>query len=166
MSQFKKKISLVATFAIIIIACIGGYFFINSNKGPYAASDLISISYKWGLGDTLVNSYHSLTGDYQYLDNRDSLIKTKLKFKANNFIFLHSKANEANLWKLPEIIANSKSDLKSDRILRYEIIFNYAEKSKKILFMTDYNENIALAKDFSTIQSAIAQTLREKELAN
>jgi hypothetical protein len=159
----KKNISLIFTLVIIVIAGIGGYYLINLKKGPYPASDLLSISYKWGVGDTLVNSYDSATGNYQYLDNRDSLIQTKLKLKANNFIFLHSKANEAELWKLPDIIANPNENHQSSQVLRYEIIFKYTEKSKKIIFMTDYNEDLAVAKSVAQIQSAIAQTLNEME---
>jgi hypothetical protein len=161
--NLKKYISLIFTIVIILAVGIGGYYFLNLKKGPYPASDLLSISYKWGVGDTLVNSYDSATGNYHYLDSRDSLVKTKLKLKANNFIFLHSKANEADLWKLPNLVTNSNANLKSNQVLRYEITFNYTQKSKRIVFMTDYNEDPTILKSVAQIQSAIEQILKERE---
>jgi hypothetical protein len=161
--KLRKSITVIATLIIIAVAGFSAYYFINLNKGPYASSDLASVSYKWGVGDTLINSYNSATGDYQYLDSRDSLIKIKLKLRANNIIFLHSKANEAGLWKLPGVIANPNANLKSDKVLRYEIVFNYEQKAKKIIFMTDYVQDQVIANSVAKIQAAIEQTLKERE---
>jgi len=161
--DLKKSISLIATFAIIVIIAIGGYYFVNLRKGPYSASDFVSIDYKWGLGDTLQNSYNSASGNYQYLDNRDSLIKKKVKLRANNVIFIHSKANELDLWKLPDVIANPNADLKNKKVLRYEIVFTYEQKTKKIVFMTDYDEDLRIAQDAQQLQKIVAQTITEAE---
>ena len=161
--DLKKSISLIATFAIIVIIAIGGYYFVNLRKGPYSSSDFVSIDYKWGLGDTLQNSYNSASGNYQYLDNRDSLIKKKVKLRANNVIFIHSKANELDLWKLPDVIANPNADLKNKKVLRYEIVFTYEQKTKKIVFMTDYDEDLKIAQDAQQLQKIVAQTITEAE---
>jgi len=136
---------------------------INLKQGPYPASSFISLSYKWGVGDTLVNSYNSATGEYQYLNNKDELVKTKVKLNAKHVIFLHSKANELDLWKLPEVIANPNANLKSDKVLRYEMTFNYERKTKKIIYMTDYNENATVAAEAEQLQKVIAQTINEAE---
>ena len=108
---------------------------ISKQKGPFSASELVSIEYKWGLGDTLANSYNSATGNYQYLDNRDSLIRKTLKLRSNNIIFIHSRANELNLWSLPSVIANKDANLNSTQVLRYEITFKYETKAKKIVLL-------------------------------
>ncbi|WP_316767483.1 hypothetical protein [Pedobacter frigiditerrae] len=163
MNFFKKNISLIATIAVILIAGVGGYYLLNLKRGPYAASTFISVTYKWGAGDTLANSYNSATGDYQYLDNQDKLVKKKVKLHSNNVIFIHSKANELDIWSLPEVIANKNENLSSERVLRYEIVFNYEKKTKKIVFMTNYDEDIAVADRADQLQKIIKQTIDEVE---
>lgn len=163
LSQLKKNISFIATVVVIIIISIAGYFVINKQKGPFSASELVSVAYKWGLGDSLVNTYNSATGDYQYLDNRDSLITKKLRLRANNIIFLHSKANELDLWTLPNVIANKNADLKTDQTLRYEIIFNYETKVKKIVFLTNYDEDMGVLDRANQLQKTIKTTIDEVE---
>ncbi len=161
--ELKKRWSLLATLATILIIAIGGYYLIQLKQGPYPASAFVSLTYKWGVGDTLLNSYNSANGDYQYLNNKDSLVHTKVKLNANHLIFLHSKANELDLWKLPAIIANPNANLKSDKILRYEMNFNYEGKSKKIIYLTDYHQNAAIADAADQLQKVILQTLTEAE---
>lgn len=163
MNFLKKNISLIATIAVILIAGVGGYYLMNLKRGPYAASTFISVTYKWGVGNTLANSYNSATGDYQYLDNQDKLIKKRVKLHSNNIIFIHSKANELDIWSLPEVIANKNEDLSSEKVLRYEIVFNYEKKTKKIVFMSDYDENIAIANRVDQLQKIIKQTIDEVE---
>ncbi|TKC10569.1 hypothetical protein FA048_10330 [Pedobacter polaris] len=161
--ELRKNLSLIATVAVIIIAGIGGYYLINLKQSEYPVSTFISVSYKWGVGDTLLNSYNSATSDYQYLNNRDSLIKTKVKLRANNIIFIHSRANELDLWNLPNVIANKNADLKSDKVLRYEMVFTYEHKTKKIIFLTDYDENPSIAIAADELQKVIKQTIDEVE---
>ncbi|MBY0542561.1 MAG: hypothetical protein K2P75_04095 [Sphingobacteriaceae bacterium] len=161
--DIKKNLSLIATVVIIFTIAIGGYYLINLGKGRYAAADFVAVNYKWGVGDTLVNAYDSATGDYQYLDNRDSLIKTNVKLRANNIIFLHSKANELNLWQLPNVIANKNADLKNDKVLRYEITFVYEKEAKNIIYLVDYNENPTIALAADELQKMIKKTIDEAE---
>ena len=161
--DFKKSISLITTCVLVVLISVVGYYFINLGKGPYKASDFVSISYKWGVGDTLANSYDSATGDYQYLDSRDSLLKTNVKLRANNIIFIHSKADELNLWQLPDVIANPNANLKSDQVLRYEFVFTYEKKKKKIIYLTDYNYNPDVASRADGLQKMIKQTIDEAE---
>ncbi len=163
MNFLKKNLSLIATIAVILIAGVGGYYLINLKQGPYPASTFISLSYQWGVGDTLSNSYNSATGDYQYLDNRDRLIKKSVKLHANNIIFIHSKANELDIWSLPDVIANKNEDLTNKKVLRYELVFNYEKKTKKIIYLTDYDEDIAVADRADQLQKMIKQTIDEVE---
>ncbi|WP_449439386.1 hypothetical protein [Pedobacter steynii] len=118
-----------------------------------------------GVGKTLANTYNSATGDYEYLNDKDSLVKTNVKLRKNDMIYLHSKANELGLWNFPEVIANSNADLNSPRILRYEIQFNYKTKSKKVIYMTDYNEIPKLRDVAAQMQKLIAQSINDAEEA-
>lgn len=163
LTQFKKNLTLVAVVSVILIAGVSGYYLIQLKKGRYNAADLISVSYQWGVGDTLANRYNSATGQYQYLDNRDSLIKTKLKLNANNVIFLHSRANEIGLWNMPDVIASPNANLKSDKVLRYEITFVYAQRSKKIIYLTDYQEDAVVLDAAVKLQELLEQTIKDAE---
>lgn len=162
-SSLKKNWSLISIIAVILIAGIGGYYLIKLKQGPYRSSDFVSIEYKWGIGDTLVNSYNSATGLYQYLNNKDSLVTNKFKLRTNNKIFLHSKANELDLWTLPDVIANPGADLKSSKVLRYEMVFHYTNKTKKIVFMSDYNEDPKIAQAATELQKLVENTIAEAE---
>lgn len=161
--DFKKSIPLIATVVLVVVISIVGYSYINLGKGPYPASDFVAVSYKWGVGDTLANSYDSATGDYQYVDSRDSIIHRNVKLRSNNIIFIHSKANELNLWQLPEVIANPSADLKSAKVLRYEMVFTYEKKVKKITYLADYNEDLAVALAAEELQKMLKQTIDEAE---
>ena len=161
--EFKKRLLLISTVVVLAIAAFGGYYLLNLKKGPYPASEFVYLSYKWGVGDTLVNSYNSATGEYQYLNNKDSLIKTNVKLHANNIIFLHSKANELNFWNLPTVIANANADLKSHNVLRFEIVFNYENNNKKITYYTNYTDNMEIATTARALQKVIEQTINEAE---
>ena len=161
--DLKKSISLITTVILVVVILVVGYYFINLNKGPYKSSDFIAVNYKWGVGDTLANSYDSATGNYQYLDSRDSLIRTNVKLRSNNIIFMHSKANELNLWQLPNVIANPNANLKSDQVLRYEFVFTYEKQVKKIVYLTDYNENQTVALAADELQKVVKQTIDEAE---
>lgn len=163
LKQFKQRLLLISTIAVIAIAAIGGYYLLSVKQGPYPASKFISITYKWGVGDTLLNSYNSATGEYQYLNNKDSLVKTNVKLHANNIIFLHSKANELDFWKLPELIANKNANLNNKGILRYEMVFNYEGKSKKISYYTNYTDDMAIATAAQALQKLVEQTINEVE---
>lgn len=162
-SAFQKNWSLISILAVIAIAGIGGYYVIRLKQGSYRSADFVSVQYSWGLGDTLVNSYNSATGHYQYLSNKDSLVTNKFKLRSNNMIYLHSKANELDLWTLPDVIANRGADLKSKRVLRYEMVFNYVNKTKKIVFMSDYDENPQIAQTASALQKLVESTIAEAE---
>ena len=163
MSTFKKNLSLIATIAVILIASVAGYYFINLKHGPYPVSTFVAVDFKWGVGAELPNSYNSVKGEYKYLDNKDSLHIVKVKLRANEIIFLHGKINELDFWQLPDVIANPNSDLKSAKILRYEIVFTYEQKRKKVIYLTDYTEDQGIAVRADELQKIITKTINEAE---
>eukprot|EP01133_Synstelium_polycarpum_P010075 gene10075-11751_t len=163
MTSRGKKIFLILTVVVpFLIYCIVYYAPIIKNA-PFKSSEFVSLQFKWGVGKDLVNSYDSSTGNYQYLNNKDSLIKTNFKLRTNDIIYLHNKANELGLWNFPDVIANRGADLNSSKVLRYEIEFNYQRKKKKVILMSDYNE-IPKLRDVSTqMKNLVAQSINEAE---
>ncbi|MEO8794340.1 MAG: hypothetical protein ABI390_02675 [Daejeonella sp.] len=110
-------------------------------NAPYKFSEFESIKLKYGLGDKLVNQYDSKTGDYQYLNERDSLIKTKVKLSKDELLYLHRKAAEQGFWDFPEVFYNSGERDKKSNSVHYYIEYNYDRKSKHVLFDSDYRDN-------------------------
>lgn len=159
----KRYYKQIAVASVVLITVVSGYYFLQMKKGRYSAADLLSVSYKWGVGDTLANHYDSSTGNYQYLDNRDSLIRTKLRLNSNNIIFLHSRANEIGLWNMPDVIANPNADLKSNKVLRYEFVFTYEQQTKKITYLTDYQEDAVVLDAAVKLQKLLEQTIKDAE---
>ncbi|MFA6277563.1 MAG: hypothetical protein WC622_12480 [Pedobacter sp.] len=158
--QIRKNLSLIATVAVILIIALVGYYLVSLKKAPYSVTDFESFTYKWGVGDSLSNSYSSASGSYQYVNNRDSLIKTHVKLRANDIIFIHNKINELGLWNLPEIIgkkiANSKSPV-------YDLQFIYKEKSKRIIIYSGFDRNPQLLDSAMQITNIVQQAIDEAE---
>lgn len=163
MTSRGKKIFLALSIIVpFLIYCVIYYRPMIKNA-PFKSTEFVSLQYKWGVGKVLDNSYDSATGDYQYLDARDSLIKTNVKLRRNDIIYLHNKANELGLWNFPEVIANRGADLKSPKVLRYEIKFNYKRKSKEVVIMSDYDEIPKLNNVSVQMKTLIAETINAAE---
>ncbi len=158
--KIKQNFSLIATFAVIAITAIVGYYVISLKKAPYAVASFKSFTFKWGIDSNLENSYNSADGSYYYLNNRDSLIKTHVKLRTNDIIFIHNKANELGLWNLPNVIGKPKSNGKSPV---YELQFNYLEKSKKMTVYSDFEENPQQLDSVMRIVKLVQQTIDEAE---
>ncbi|TDO24352.1 hypothetical protein [Pedobacter duraquae] len=162
MSTRAKKIFLFLTIVVPFLAYCVIYYRPILKNAPFKSAEFESFQYKWGTGPVLENSYDSATGTYQYLDGKDSLIKTNVKLRENDIIYLHSKASELGFWNFPEIIAGS-TDLKSDKVLRYELQFNYKKKSKKVIFLSDYNEIPKLRDLALQMKTLVEKTLNDAE---
>jgi hypothetical protein len=163
MSSKAKKIYLLLTIVVPFLAyCVFYYRPIISNA-PFRSDEFVSFQYKWGAGNDLPNSYDSATGDYQYLNAKDSLVKTNVKLRHNDIIYLHNKANELGLWNFPEVIANAGTDLNKSKVLRYVIQFNYKRKTKKVIFLTDYNDIPKLKDVAGQMKTLIESTINDAE---
>ena len=134
MTDKRKKIFLgiciIAPFLIYMVY----YYSIMVKNAPYRFSDFESITFKYGLGDSLVNQYDSKTGYYQYVNSRDSLVKTRVKLRKDDLLYLHRKAAELGFWNFPEEIISEESDAKSGNIPHYYLEFKYNDKTKHIVF--------------------------------
>lgn len=153
--------SLFVTAAVIIVLVAVGYYMISLKKAPYSIANFKSFTYKWGVGNVLENSYSSINGDYQYLNNRDSLIKTNVKLRANDIIFIHNKIHELGFWSLPSSIGKPNSNSKA---LVFELQFNYENESKRVIIYSDFDENPALLDSALQIKNVLQTVIDEADV--
>ncbi len=110
-------------------------------NAPYRFSDFDSITFKYGLGDSLINSYSSKTGDYQYINSRDSLVKEKVKMRKDDLLYLHRKAAELGFWNFPQEISSDDVPGHSKNSPHYYVEFKYKDKTKHVVFDIQNNES-------------------------
>ena len=163
MSTKAKKIFLLLTIVVPFLAYCVFYYMPIIRNAPFRSDEFVSFQFKWGAGDKLENSYDSATGDYHYLNAKDSLIKTNVKLRENDIIYLHNKANELGYWNFPDVIANAGTDLDKSKVLRYVFEFNYKRKSKKVIFVTDYNDIPKLRDVANQMKTLVEQTINDAE---
>jgi hypothetical protein len=163
MSTNAKRIFLLLTIVVPFLAYCIIYYTPIIRNAPFRSNEFVSFTYKWGMGNDLVNSYNSATGEYQYLDKRDSLIKTNVKLRQNDIIYLHNKANELGYWNFPDVIANAGTDLNKSKVLRYVFQFNYKRKSKKVIFVTDFNDIPKLGDVAGQMRTLVENTINDAQ---
>ncbi|MFN0290924.1 hypothetical protein [Pedobacter helvus] len=155
-----KSLSIIAVLLIIIA---GGYYVMKMRSGGKKAASFVSLTYKWGVGDTLQNSYDSKTGQYQFISQNDKLIKENFKLRINNIIFLHSKINEQDLLAIPDTIANAQANLNDAKVLRHEFKFVYEDSTKNIIYLTNYNADPMIGNKAHQLQQLVQQVITEAE---
>ncbi len=161
MSTKGKKIFLALTIVVpFLIYCIIYYTPIIKNA-PFRSKDFVSLQYQWGVKDTLENHYDSATGAYQYLDNSDSTIRKTVFLKKDDIIYLHNKANELGLWNFPDTIGTKTA--KSADVPRYDLQFNYKEKSKHVVVYGNFNGNPKLLDAAMQMRKLVEETLGQAE---
>jgi hypothetical protein len=163
MSNRGRKIFIFVSVVLpILIYC---YFYYEPilRNAPFKSGEFVSIKYKWGVGKTLDNSYDSSTGAYQYLDKKDSLVKTNVKLRQDDIIYLHNKATQLGFWNFPSLLANNTADTANVKVLRYELEFNYKRVSKKVVYLSDYNEIPKLRDLAVQMKTLVEQTINSAE---
>lgn len=161
MSSRGKKIFLAITIIVpMIIYCYIYYKPIIQNA-PFRKMDFVSMEYKWGIKDTLENHYNSATGEYQYVNGADSVIKKKIFLKSDDILYMHGKANEIGLWNFPDTIG--KKSEKSMTVPRYDLLFKYKEKTKHVVIYGDFDGNPKLLDAAVQMRKVIDQTLLQAE---
>lgn len=163
MTSRGKKIFLASTIIVpFIIYCIVYYAPIIRNE-PFKAKEFVSVEYKWGAGDKLENSYNSATGEYKYLNDKDSLITKHVMLNAKDKKFLDSNADVQGFWNLPDVVANSAEDLKNSKAPRFFMKFNYQRKSKEVTYLADFAGNPKMKSAAAQMQKVIEQTINDRE---
>lgn len=161
MSNRGKKIFLGISILLPFLLYMVYYYSIMVKNAPYRFTDFESISFKYGLGDSLVNQYDSKTGYYQYVNSRDSLVKTKVKLRKDDFLYLHRKAAELGFWNFPERIEGEESAEESARIPHYYLEFKYKDKSKHIYFDAAYKEDPKLSDAAKTLITEVSKMIND-----
>ncbi len=166
MSDRGKKIFLgvciIAPFLIYMVY----YYSIMVKNAPYRFTDFESLTFKYGLGDSLVNQYDSKTGYYQYVNSRDSLVKTKVKLRKDDLLYLHRKAAELGFWNFPENIEGDSENGKAANTPHYYLEYKYKNKTKHILFDVAYRDDPKLndaAKTLITEVSNMINDVRDRD---
>ncbi|MDR6943584.1 hypothetical protein [Mucilaginibacter pocheonensis] len=138
MSDRSKKIFFALVVIVPFLIYCFYYYGMMIKNAPYRFSDFDSMSIQYGPVDSLVNKYDSKTGDYQYVNKRDSLVKMHLRLTQDDLLYLHRKAADLGFWDFP---ANELADTakgRKDKSIRYIIEFKYKKKSKRVVFDSEY----------------------------
>ncbi|MBC6111962.1 hypothetical protein ACFOG5_00835 [Pedobacter fastidiosus] len=161
MSNKGKKIFLALSIILpMIIYCYIYYRPIIQNA-PFRKADFVSMQFSWGVKDTLENHYNSANGDYQYVNSKDSTVKKKVFLKSDDIFYMHGKANEIGLWNFPDTIG--KKSAKSMSVPRYDMTFNYKEKSKHVILYGDFDGNPKLLDAAVQMRKVIEETINQAE---
>ena len=162
MSDRSKKIFLALSIIVpVLIYCIYYYGMMIKNA-PYKFSEFESITFKYGLGDSLVNQYDSKTGNYQYLNQNDSLVKTYVKLRKDDLLYLHRKAADLGFWNFPKEIVPDESAPKRNSP-RYYLEFKYQRKTKQVLFDLDYNGDMKLKDAARILIEEVSRTINDAQ---
>lgn len=162
MSDRGKKIFLALSIAVpFLIYCVYYYGMMVKNA-PYKFSEFESLTFKYGLGDSLINRYDSKTGHYQYLNERDSLVKKRVKLTKDDLLYLHRKAAEYGFWDYPSEL-NGPELAKGQSSPHYYLEFRYKRKTKKIMFDLNYNGNPKLKDAVRELIEIVSKTINTAE---
>ena len=163
MTDRGKKIFILLTVVVpFLIYAIVYYRPIISNA-PFKAKEFVSLEYKWGVGEKYDNSYNSATGEYKYLNDKDSLIVKHIELSQKDKKFLDSNADVQGFWNLPNVVGNSEADFSNPKLLRYFIKFNYEKKSKEVTYFPNFDGNQKMKSATAQMQKIIEQYLADSE---
>jgi hypothetical protein len=161
MTDRAKKTFLLVTIVGSFVVYSLIYYAQVFKHAPYNFSEFKSFVFKYGSRDSMVNYYNSATGEYDYLNKHDSLVKTHLFLTKTELDSLHVDARHLGFWDFPEMeVSTDTASPGYGKAPRYLIQFNYKRKSKQVLFDADYNgplklidANKVMIKDITAILS-------------
>jgi hypothetical protein len=130
-------------------------------NAPYKFSEFKSLTIKFGVGDSLVNQYDSKTSAYQYLNKEDSLINKTVRLTKDDLLVLHRRAAQLGFWNFPSEIVNNENTSKNS--LTYVLEFNYARKSKKVVFDANFNGDAKLKDAVRRLIEEINSSINDAE---
>jgi hypothetical protein len=163
MNKSIKKAFLIISIALpFLIYCVYYYSMMIKNA-PYKFSEFQSIKFEYGTSDSLVNKWDSRTGEYQYLNNHDSLVKKHIHIRNDDLLFLHRKAAELGFWNFPDREVNDSLKLKGIKSTHYIMQFNYKRKSKTVVFDEGYDGDPKLKDANEQMIKIIEKVLADEE---
>ena len=141
---------------------VADYYKSIFKEAPYEFSELKSIVFRYGDNDNLINRYNSASGDFQYLDKRDSLIKSKVYLTSNDLLYLYRKATEAGFWDFPDNEINSDTtNTNGLKPPRYSTEFIFLHHRKKVIFDATYQGPQKLIEANRLLITEIQNVLKE-----
>ncbi|MCR8560543.1 hypothetical protein KXD93_23010 [Mucilaginibacter sp. BJC16-A38] len=163
MSDKAKKIFFTLTIVVPFLLYCVYYYSRMLKNAPYKFTEFKSFVIQYGTSDSLVNKYDSKTGNYQYLNKKDSLIKTNILLKNSELLYLHRKAADLGFWDFPSDERGDSTKYKGLKPVRYYIEFNYQRKSKKVVFDESFNGDPKLKDANEGLIKEITSVLSEAE---
>ena len=159
-----KQIFLFLTIMVPFIFYCIYYYGHMLRDAPFKFAEFKSITIAFGTKDSLINKFDSETGDYQYLNKRDSLVKVNIHLTKEDLLFLHRKAADLGFWDFPKDETNGDTTrFYGRKTLRYVIEFNYKRKSKKVTFDANYTGDGRLKDANVQLIKFIEHTLADAE---
>ena len=140
MSNRFKKIFLGISISLPFLLYCVYYYTVMVKNAPYKFAEFENISLKESVGNNFTKIYSSKSQEFQFLNTRDSLVKSKVKLSKDDLLFLHRKASELGFWNWPAKMIGDTSG----KSPRYYLQFDYQRKSKIIEIDAAYNDNIKL----------------------
>jgi hypothetical protein len=140
------------------------YYGMMLKNAPYKYVEFESVSIQYGERGNLINKYSSATGEYQYLDRRDSLVRKRVKLSNDDLLYLHRKAADLGFWNFPND-ETGDSLTTGNKPPRYIIEYKYQRKSKKVVYDANYVADQRLVDANQRLVKEILQVLARAEAA-
>ncbi len=160
MSERAKRIFL---YICIIVPFLGYCIYYYSGmikNAPFRFSDFESMEFRYGEGDELVNEFNSANNRYAYLNTKDSLVTSTLKLRKDDLLYLHRKATEYGFWNFPDDLTHNSQGKQG---VRFFLKFTYKEKSKEMLFDTNFDGDEKLRDAAKTMVDEVRRVLNDAE---
>ena len=164
MNQKLRTTFIILSVAVpFLLYCVYYYSHMIKNA-PYKFSEFKSFTIKYGTADSMLNTYNSATGAYQYLNKHDSLIKLNMPLGSNNLLYLHRKAADLGFWDFPETeIGDTTIRIHGARPLRYRIAFYYKRKNKIVVYDESFEADARLKAANEQVVKEIMHVLNDEE---
>ena len=163
MSERGKKIFLALSIIVPFLLYCVYYYSIMIKNAPYRFSDFESVTFKYGTGDSLTNTYYSKTGEYRYANTKDSVVRVKVRLTNDELLYLHHKAAELGFWNFPDVLSGVNNPNHSKNVPRYYLEFKYKTKSKHMFFDADYYDNSKIADAAKQLTTEVNQYINDAE---
>lgn len=155
-----KKVFLILSIIVPFLFYCLYYYGMMVKNAPYKFSELQSIQFQYGYRDSMLNKYDSRTDSYQYLNRKDSLVKTHLRLTNDDLLYLHRKAAELGFWDFP---ADETTEATKTKVPRYIIQYNYKRKTKKVIFDANFDGHDKLVDANERLIKELQKMLTEVE---
>jgi len=156
-----KKIFLLLSIVVPFLIYCFYYYGMMVKNAPYKFAEFQSLVLKYGDTDSMLNRYDSRTGDYQFVNSHDSVVREHLRLTKDDLLYLHRKAADLGFWDFPNHIDADSLAPNFKKAPRYYIEFNYKRKSKRVYFNDSYDDNAKL-KDAA---DRLTKEIRDKLIA-